>query len=282
MVDKKFFFNVGVINFATYVEQTFAMRQSCIMLHSAMRHSVDAPLHFQQAPADVCMSNRSRVTAGFMKTVACTTTKKGKKNKQKYKFINLHHPHFLRPHIWHFLSRNTIPLQLNRLPFFRPIFLNDRFKFLLPNTSKDCLSFLDHLASISKFYLHSLRFNGGNNQKWHGARSGLYGAYFITSVLWRSSHSCIRGDVCGQALSWKNHRRRRSGCFHKPLSRSLFSGICNTSYLSTFLKGTHVDRPSLGNRRWRPTSLCPLTFPEKHILSRIRHHGATFLTQATF
>ncbi len=28
-------------------------------------------LSFQQAPRDICMSNRSRVTAGFVKTVAC-------------------------------------------------------------------------------------------------------------------------------------------------------------------------------------------------------------------
>ncbi len=74
-------------------------------------------LPFQQATADVCMSKRSWVTAGFVKL-----------HVRKHKFIHSYHPHFLRPYIWHFLLRNTIRLQLNMLPFFQPTVSNDGFK----------------------------------------------------------------------------------------------------------------------------------------------------------
>ncbi len=80
-------------------------------------------LFFQQPPADVCTSNRSHIIAGCVKTVVRTSPrKKGKKNEWKHKFIHSHNPHFPRPYIWHFLSRNTVRLQLNMLPFFPPIF----------------------------------------------------------------------------------------------------------------------------------------------------------------
>ncbi len=49
---------------------------------------------FQQAPVDVCISKRSRVTAGFVKTIACTPPKKGEKSKQNPKFIYSHHLYF--------------------------------------------------------------------------------------------------------------------------------------------------------------------------------------------
>ncbi len=53
-----------------------------------------------------------------------------------------------RPNIWHFLSQNTVHLQLNMLRFFWPIFL---MVFQTPsNMSKDRLSFLDHLGICFK------------------------------------------------------------------------------------------------------------------------------------
>ncbi len=70
------------------------------------------------------------------------------KGEGKYKIINWHHPHFPRPYISHFLSQNTIHLQLNTVPFFRSIFYGG-FK-LLWNAFKDHLSFLDHYGIYFK------------------------------------------------------------------------------------------------------------------------------------
>ncbi len=58
--------------------------------------------------------------------------RKERKNEWIHKFIHSYHPHFPRPYIWHFLSQNNIHLQLNMLPFFRPIF-HGGFKLLLWN-----------------------------------------------------------------------------------------------------------------------------------------------------
>ncbi len=44
-------------------------------------------LPFQQAPMDVCVSNRSRVTVGFVKTVAYTPPKKKRKNLWRRKCV---------------------------------------------------------------------------------------------------------------------------------------------------------------------------------------------------
>ncbi len=61
--------------------------KSCVFCHA---------LPFQRAPEDVCMSNGSQVTAGFVKTIACTIIplppRKEGKNEQKHKFIHLFHP----------------------------------------------------------------------------------------------------------------------------------------------------------------------------------------------
>ncbi len=59
--------------------------------------------------------------------------------------INENTNQFLRLYIWHFLSWNTVSLQLHTLPFFQPIFFNDGFKPLHWNAYKDHLGFLDHL-----------------------------------------------------------------------------------------------------------------------------------------
>ncbi len=65
-------------------------------------------------------ADRYQVISGFVKTVGCTHSKKRKeKNEQKHKIIHLHLPHLSKPY---FLSRNTIRLKLNMLPFVRPIF----------------------------------------------------------------------------------------------------------------------------------------------------------------
>ncbi len=100
-------------------------RRSCntICRNSDEAHVFCSTLPFQPAPEDVCISNRSRVTASFVKIIAFIPLKKMQgKNERKYKFIHSHHPHFPRPYIWHFLSWNIIPLQLNMPSFSQPIF----------------------------------------------------------------------------------------------------------------------------------------------------------------
>ncbi len=52
---------------------------NAIYRNSDKAHVFCSAWSFQQASTDVCMSSRSRVTAGFVKTVACTPPKKGKK-----------------------------------------------------------------------------------------------------------------------------------------------------------------------------------------------------------
>ncbi len=47
---------------------------------------------------------------------------KNKEKMHKEKFIHSHYPHFPRRTFDIFLSQNTVRLQLNMLPFFRPIF----------------------------------------------------------------------------------------------------------------------------------------------------------------
>ncbi len=56
-------------------------------------------LPFQQAFADIRVSNKYQVTAGFVKTFACTPPKKERKNELKQKFIHFYHPHFSRLYI---------------------------------------------------------------------------------------------------------------------------------------------------------------------------------------
>ncbi len=66
--------------------------QTCNTIHqnSKKTHVFCSALSFQQAPKDVCMSNRSRVTAGFVKTVAQTPPKK--ENKKMNENTNLFSP----------------------------------------------------------------------------------------------------------------------------------------------------------------------------------------------
>ncbi len=56
---------------------------NAIYQNSDKAHVFCGALPFQQAPTDVCTLNRSRVTFGFVKTVACTPPKKGKKQMNK-------------------------------------------------------------------------------------------------------------------------------------------------------------------------------------------------------
>ncbi len=55
-------------------------RQTCntICRNSNKAHVFCSALSFQQALLDVCTSNKFRVIAGFVKTVACTLKKKKK------------------------------------------------------------------------------------------------------------------------------------------------------------------------------------------------------------
>ncbi len=56
-------------------------RRTCnaIYQNSYEAHVFHSALPFQQAPVNVSITNRSRVTVGFVKTVARTPPKKGKK-----------------------------------------------------------------------------------------------------------------------------------------------------------------------------------------------------------
>ncbi len=90
------------------------------------------------------MSNRSQITAGFVKTVPCTY----KIYIQKHNFIHSHYPHFPRLYVRHFLSLNTICLQLTRFHSFNPI-CNGGLK-LLRKASKDHTGFVDHLGICFK------------------------------------------------------------------------------------------------------------------------------------
>ncbi len=56
----------------------------------------------------------------------------------------------------------------------------------------------------------------------------------------------------------------------------------NTPYLSIFLEGRNVDRPSLGDRSGRPTTLSPLTFADEHFSFWIHHGNAMPLTHVLF
>ncbi len=109
--------------------------------------------------------------------------------------------------MWHFLSWNTVHLQLNVFPFFRLILL-----IVVSNSFGMCpkiiwVSWITW-ASVLKFGECSSRFNCRNNQKSHDMRSGPHEGCFITSILWQWNHSCTRAAVCSQALSWRIHRRR--------------------------------------------------------------------------
>ncbi len=53
--------------------------QICNAIYWNLDHVFCSSLSFQQAPADICMSNRSRVMAGFVKTVACTPLVNGRR-----------------------------------------------------------------------------------------------------------------------------------------------------------------------------------------------------------
>ncbi len=56
------------------------------------------------------------------------------KSEQKHKPIHSHHSRFPKLYIWHFLSQNTVHLQLNLFLFFRPIFL-----MVVSNLSSECI-----------------------------------------------------------------------------------------------------------------------------------------------
>ncbi len=72
---------------------------NAICRHCNKVHVFCRPSTLQQAPADVCMSNTSQFALGFVKTVAYTPLKKGKKKMTQNKLIHKYHPHFLRPYI---------------------------------------------------------------------------------------------------------------------------------------------------------------------------------------
>ncbi len=133
---------------------------NAIYWNSDKAHVFCSTLPFQQAPTDICMSNRSPVTAGIVKTVVCIPSKRRKeKNEWKHKFIHSHHPHFPRLYIWHFLSQNAVHLQLNRPPFFMVV-SNSPFGMCLK------IVWVSWITSVSflKFRPRSSHFNNRKNQ----------------------------------------------------------------------------------------------------------------------
>ncbi len=83
----------------------FGRTCNTIYQNSNETHIFRSALPFQQASVDVCNSNRSRVTAGFVKTVVCNIPKIGKKKWTKTQIYSLtssslsdaiHLTHFLK------------------------------------------------------------------------------------------------------------------------------------------------------------------------------------------
>ncbi len=106
-----------------------------------------------------------------------------------------------------------------------------------------------HLFQNSSYAVHVL---ATENQILDGARSRLYGGCFIISMLWCSSHSCARAATICDRESFVEEILIISTGYD---SEVFPVPSCNNPYLSAFLEGKYVDRPSLGNRRRRPTSL---------------------------
>ncbi len=102
-------------------------------------------LLFQQVAVDARVSNTSQVTAGFVKTVACTPPGKRKK-RMKTQIYSLTSSSLSEALQLTFPFSNYHPIAAKRASILLTHFFNRSFKLLLQNVSKDCLDFLDNLG----------------------------------------------------------------------------------------------------------------------------------------
>ncbi len=181
-------------------------------------HVFCSALPFQRAPTDVCMPNRSWVTAGFVKTVAFTPPKKGKKP-----------AHLFRS------SDNAVHVSVMETTRNHTVWGSD---CMVDASSLQCCGTQASLAQKEPY-------------------------------------------VADQFLNEKSVIEEVSVISTRYEQRVFPLPSCNTPYFSVFWESRRVDRPTLGNRRRRPTSLCLLTFVEL-FSSWIHHYKATPLTHILF
>ncbi len=136
---------------------------------------------------DACMSNRSLVTAGFVKTIVCAPLKKKKERKKKMnENTNLFAIIILTFEAVHliFSFSKCHPFVAKHASILSIYFFNVSLKHSFGMCPKIIWVSWIIWASASKFQPCNLCFNNGNSQKSHGMRSRLYGRSFITSMLW--------------------------------------------------------------------------------------------------